>query len=130
MLLPQVPPPPADDQSITVHITSLASALSRLNINIPIQILIKIMREEDEVRLATKATEQRAMLSKRELAPDSLAPSLTTNPILPVALPETFVVNTDGTFTFVPKPTEPAFADLVERERGRRLVEMAREAGF
>ncbi|KAF8468582.1 hypothetical protein DFH94DRAFT_685564 [Russula ochroleuca] len=111
MLLPQVPPPPADDQSITVHITSLASALSRLNINIPIQILIKIMREEDEVRLATKATEQRAMLSK-------------------LALPETFVVNTDGTFTFVPKPTEPAFADLVERERGRRLVEMAREAGF
>jgi hypothetical protein len=120
-------PPSADDQVITVHITSLAAALSRLNINIPIQDLIKIMREEDEVRLATRATERRAMLSKHELAPDSLAPSFTTNPILPVALPETFAINTTGTLTFVPRPTEP---DPLMKECSRRLIEQARKAGY
>lgn len=83
--------------------------------------------------MAAKATEHGGAVYKREPAPDFLATSLTTNPVLLVALPETAAgggVNTTVISTFVPKPTEPAFADPLTKERRHRLMELTREAGF
>ena len=68
------PPPPADALQV-VHITSLAAALAKLNVKIPIEDLIKVIQDEDEakrVKVTAEATQRRAALSERMSAPHSL----------------------------------------------------------
>ena len=77
MLLP--PPPPAD-ALLVVHITSLAAALAKLNIKIPVEDLIKVIHEEDEAKrvkvTAADATQRRAAMSERKSTPHSFTCSL------------------------------------------------------
>jgi hypothetical protein len=69
-----LPPPPTDALQV-VRVTSLAAALAKLNVKIPIEDLIKVIHDEDEarrVKLTAEATQRRVALSKRKSAPDSL----------------------------------------------------------
>lgn len=69
------PPPPADEAPQVIHIASLAAALAKLNVKIPIDDLIKAIHDEDEakrVKVTAEATQRRAAVSKRKSAPLSL----------------------------------------------------------
>lgn len=65
MLLPVFPPPPPVGVRLVIHVTSLAAALSRLNVNISIEDLMKVVLEEEEVKLDTECY---PALSKRKSA--------------------------------------------------------------
>jgi hypothetical protein len=70
-----LPPPPPADALQVVHIASLAAALAKLNVKIPIEDLIKVIHDEDEakrVKVAAEATQRRAALSERKSTPHSL----------------------------------------------------------
>jgi hypothetical protein len=65
-----LPPPPLQDD--TVHIASLAAALAKLNVKIPIEDLVKVIHDEDEarrVKVAAEETQRRAALSECKSAP-------------------------------------------------------------
>ena len=62
---------PADSLQV-VHIDSLAAALAKLNLKIPIEDLITPIHEEDEakrVKVTAEATQRRAAPSERKSAP-------------------------------------------------------------
>ena len=66
-----LPPPPVDTLQV-VDIASLAAALTKLNVEIPIEDLIKVIQDEDEakrVKVTAEATQRRAALSERKPAP-------------------------------------------------------------
>jgi hypothetical protein len=72
------PPPPADSLQV-VHIDSLAAALAKLNVKIPIEDLLKVIHDEDEakrVKVTADAVKRRAVLSKRKSNPYSPLPTL------------------------------------------------------
>jgi hypothetical protein len=69
-----LPLPPPADAHLVVHVSSLAAALAKLNVDIPIEDLLKVIRDEDEarrVKLTAEATQRRATRSRRKSAPDS-----------------------------------------------------------
>ena len=71
-----LPPPPVDTLQV-VHIASLAAALAKLNVKVPIEDLIKVIHDEDEakrVKATAEATQRRAALSKRKSAPPTPCP--------------------------------------------------------
>lgn len=70
-----LPPPPAADELQVVHVSSLAAALTKLDIKIPMDDLLRAIHDEDEarrVKLTSDATQRRAALSKRKSSPRSL----------------------------------------------------------
>ena len=70
-----LPPPPTADALQVVHISSLAAALAKLNVNISIENLIKVIHDEDEtrrVKTIAEGTQRRAALSTRKSASGSL----------------------------------------------------------
>ena len=64
-MLPQPPPSPPLDPLESVRIGSLAAALVKLNINVPIEDLLKAVHEADEARRAESEAKNRAAMSKR-----------------------------------------------------------------
>ncbi|KAJ7253260.1 hypothetical protein C8J57DRAFT_1519555 [Mycena rebaudengoi] len=71
------------DSLQVVQISSLAAALAKLNIRIPVEDVIKAVHREDEAKRATlchivglsaQATQRRAALSERNSTPESLHP--------------------------------------------------------
>jgi hypothetical protein len=69
-MLPILPPPGFPE---VVHITSVVAALDKLNVKIPIEDLVKAIRDEDEarhVKLTAEATESITGQSKGKSAPD------------------------------------------------------------
>ncbi|KAJ7224769.1 hypothetical protein C8J57DRAFT_1025179, partial [Mycena rebaudengoi] len=108
--LPPPPQSPPADSLQVVQISSLAAALEKLNIGIPVEDVIKAVHREDEAKRSTssaQATQRRAALSNRN-STRILTPSLTMN--LPSA-----------------RRTTPD-ADPLAKERRRRLVELTQEA--
>ncbi|KAJ7243883.1 hypothetical protein B0H12DRAFT_1129890 [Mycena haematopus] len=109
------PSPPLADSLQVVQISSLAAALAKLNIGIPVEDVIKaVPREEDEAKRATlsaRATQRRAVLSKLALHP----PKQSTG--LHMATP---------VYKIMPQPTTPANVDPLSKERRRRLVELTK----
>jgi hypothetical protein len=79
-----LPPLSVGDPQV-VHITSVVAALHKLNVEIPVEDLIKAIHVEEDAKrvdFTAEATQYLAMLSKRKSAPDyawPLAHSLTTN---------------------------------------------------
>jgi hypothetical protein len=72
MLLSILPRPPPVDSLQVVHIDSLAAALTKLNVKIPIEDLLKVIHDEDEakrVEVTADAVQRRAALSKRKSNP-------------------------------------------------------------
>ena len=65
-------PPLAD--SLQVQISSVAAALAKLNIGIPVEHVIEAVRREDEAKRAAQATERRAALIKRNSTSEPLHP--------------------------------------------------------
>ncbi|KZP06358.1 hypothetical protein FIBSPDRAFT_1053580, partial [Athelia psychrophila] len=59
---------PSDAPQV-VHIDSLEAALAKLNVNVPIKDLLKLIHEEDEAKRAAAATQCRTALSNLALRP-------------------------------------------------------------
>ena len=64
-MLPQPPPSTPLDPLGAVRIRSLAAALVKLNINVPIEDLLKAVHEEDEARRAESKAKHHAAMIKR-----------------------------------------------------------------
>ncbi|KDR76694.1 hypothetical protein GALMADRAFT_139590 [Galerina marginata CBS 339.88] len=112
-----LPPPPPADSFQVVHISSLAAALAKLNINIPIEDLIKAINEEDEARRVkstaqVNSAERHAALSKLALQPieASVGVEITT------------------VSKFIPNPPKPTNVDPLAKQRRRRLIELTKQA--
>lgn len=81
-MLPQLPPPPPPDLFgvVCIDIDSLAAALVKLNIKVPIEDLLRAIQDEDEVKYAKEAAEaaqvspaqRRAVMSGRKSTTNSL----------------------------------------------------------
>ncbi|TDL15929.1 hypothetical protein BD410DRAFT_795915 [Rickenella mellea] len=104
---PPTPPPEF------IHVSSITAALAKLDLNIPLEDLLKLIKDEDEARRAE-------MTAKRRAALRSLALEPIDGP--PVGLGFTTVSK------FVPNPTEPISVDPLWNERCRRLVELTKQA--
>ena len=72
-VIPVITPSQTPPDHLAIHITSIEAALLRLNIDIPIEDLIMVMREE-ELRLEAEKTERYISLSKGKPAPNCLPP--------------------------------------------------------
>lgn len=73
------PPPPQADTLQVVRISSLAAALAKLDIQIPIEELLEAIHQEDEaarLKSTGEATKRRTALSSRKLTFPSLSPAL------------------------------------------------------
>jgi hypothetical protein len=70
-----MPPLPTD----VVHITSVAAALQKLNVGIPIKEIIKVIRDEEELleqaKLVKLAAAEATRQDERKSAPDQAAQS-------------------------------------------------------
>ncbi|KAF8200028.1 hypothetical protein K438DRAFT_1759059 [Mycena galopus ATCC 62051] len=109
------PSPPLADSLQVVQISSLAAALAKLNIGIPVEDVIEAVRREDEAKRATlsaQATQRRAALSKLALHPTKQSTGLDTTTVS----------------KFIPKPTTPTNVDPLAKERRRRLVELTKDS--
>lgn len=105
------PPPLQDDTLQVIHIASLAAALAKLNVKIPIEDFLKVIHDEDEarrVKVAAEATQHRAALSELALQPTMTSAGLE------------FTTDSKS----VPKPTKPADIDPLAKDRRRRLLEL------
>ncbi|KAM6493678.1 hypothetical protein JOM56_010039 [Amanita muscaria] len=98
------PPPPSNDELQVVHIASLAAALDKLNIKIPIEDLLKVIHDEEEAR-RVKLTAEFARLTEA-------AAGLRISTVVPKPT----------------KPTKPANVDPLTKERRRRLLELTQQA--
>jgi hypothetical protein len=70
-LPPSLAPPPADSLQV-FQISSLAAALVKLNIGIPVEDVIEAVQREDEAKRATltaQPSKRRTTLSKRNSTP-------------------------------------------------------------
>jgi len=109
------PPPPLPVDSLqVVRIDSLAAALAKLNIKIPIEDLLKVIHDEDEVKrvkVAPETTQRRAALSELALQPAEATAGLKFTTVS----------------KFVPKPTKPVHVDPLAKERRRRLLELTKQ---
>ncbi|KAJ7197372.1 hypothetical protein GGX14DRAFT_667879 [Mycena pura] len=108
-MTPLVPSPPLADSLQVVQISSVAAALAKLNIGIPVEDVIEAVRREDEAKRAAQATERRAALIKLALHPEQ-SPGLHMTTVIPKATKATIKL------------------DPLAMERGRRLVELTKEA--
>ena len=66
------PPPPPDD---ALHIASVAAEITKLNVKIPIEDLIKAIHDADEakrIEATAEAIRRRAALFERKSAPHTL----------------------------------------------------------
>ncbi|KAJ7047055.1 hypothetical protein C8F04DRAFT_1248089 [Mycena alexandri] len=98
-----------------VQISSLAAALAKLNIGIPVEDVIKAVHREDEAKRATlsaQATQRRAALSKLALYPTKQSTGLHMTTVS----------------KFILKPTTPTNVDPLAKERRRRLVELTKDS--
>ncbi|KAJ7433639.1 hypothetical protein B0H11DRAFT_2259254 [Mycena galericulata] len=117
-MTPSPPSPPLADSLQVVQISSLAAALVKLNIGIPIEDVIQAIHREDEAKRATLSAQathrrRRAALSKLALHPTEQSTGLhMTTPIS----------------KFIPKPTTPTNADPLAKERRRRLVQLTKDS--
>jgi len=112
-MLPSPSPDPADE---VVRVTSLAAALDKLNVKIPIEDLVKAIHDEEEaerMKLTAEAMERRAMPSKLALQP-------TQSPTTGLK----FITVSK----FVPEPTKPAKVDPLAKQRRIRLLELSKQA--
>ncbi|KAF8886879.1 hypothetical protein CPB84DRAFT_1535611 [Gymnopilus junonius] len=108
-------PPPTADTLQVVHVSSLAAALAKLNINISIEDLLKVIHDEDEarrVKLTTEASQRRAALSMLALQPTEATAGLKFTTVS----------------KFIPKPTKPTNVDPLAKERRRRLLELTKQS--
>ncbi|KAJ7174546.1 hypothetical protein C8R46DRAFT_1081189 [Mycena filopes] len=94
------------DSLQVVHISSLAAALAKLNIGIPVEDVIEAVRHEEA---------NRATLDAQALATGTLAPHM--HPI-----------NTTPVAKFIPNPPPRTNFDPLAKERRRRLLELTKEA--
>ncbi|KAJ7764601.1 hypothetical protein DFH07DRAFT_956058 [Mycena maculata] len=109
------PSPPLADSLQVVQISSLAAALVKLNIGIPVEDVIKAVHREDEAKRATlsaQATQRRAALSKLALHPTEQSTGLHMTTVS----------------IFIPKPTTPTNVDPLAKERRRRLVQLTKDS--
>ncbi|KAJ7654308.1 hypothetical protein B0H17DRAFT_1146804 [Mycena rosella] len=109
------PSPPLADSLQVVQISSLAAALAKLNIEIPVEDVVKAVHREDEAKRATssaQATQRRAALSKLALYPTKQSTGLHMTTVS----------------KFIPKPTTPTNVDPLAKERRRRLVELTKDS--
>ncbi|KAJ7749336.1 hypothetical protein DFH07DRAFT_775491 [Mycena maculata] len=109
------PSPPLADSLQVVQISSLAAALVKLNIGIPIEDVIKAVHREDEAKRATLsalATQRRAALSTLALHSTKQSTGLHMTTVS----------------MFIPKPTTPTNVDPLAKERRRRLVQLTKDS--
>ena len=70
-----LPPPPPSDFILVVHVDSMAAALAKLNIKVPVEDLVKAIREEDEAKGIKLFTGVALSECKSALIPSSLSDS-------------------------------------------------------
>ncbi|KAF7328842.1 hypothetical protein MVEN_02513600 [Mycena venus] len=103
------PSPPLADSLQVIQISSLAAALAKLNIGIPVEDVIKAVHREDEAKRATlsaQATQHRAAALSKSIYRPSY----------------------DHSFQVYTKPTTPTNVDPLAKERRRRLVELTKDS--
>ncbi|KAJ2916981.1 hypothetical protein MD484_g3465, partial [Candolleomyces efflorescens] len=128
------PPPPGTHTLQVVHVSSLTTALAKLNIEVPIEELMEVIRAEDEARRLksiAEATRRRTALSTRKSSITPESGSLTRPMVRTVALQPTGATSGLEITTvskFIPNPTRAATVDPLAKDRRRRLLELTEQS--